>query len=90
MATALSPGCPDDSARIDQADPRILISAGVLRSAAASNPAWPAQVRLAEVIPIDSIYLGATFRITGVNRTVVYRITEYVPRVDAYIAEWPD
>ena len=34
--------------------------------------------------------IGATVKICGVNRTVVYRITGYIPRVHGYIGERPD
>ena len=78
---------------IDHADPRILISASLLREAfEAHDPACAechVHVRLADVIPYEDIYLGATIRMEGTNRTVLYRITgrhdEY-----AYIGEWPD
>ena len=76
------------SATIDHADPVVLISDYVLRDVFENhNPHWFAQVRLADIIPYDDFYLGATLRIEGTNRTVVYRITgrhdEYT-----YIGEW--
>ena len=40
--------------------------------------------------PWRATYRGAVLKICGVNRTVIYRIGEYVPRVDGYAAEWPD
>jgi hypothetical protein len=33
---------------------------------------------------------GDLLRIEGANRTVVYRIGDMVPGLDAYWAEWPD
>jgi hypothetical protein len=74
------------SLTIDHADPIVLIAAEVLRRAG-----WPshAQVRLADVIPYEDIYLGATILIVGTTRTVIYRITR---RHDehTYVGEWPD
>jgi hypothetical protein len=40
--------------------------------------------------PYHATYTGAVLHIDGVNQKVIYRIAEYVPRVHAYIAEWPD
>jgi len=78
------------SVTIDHADPVILIATEVLRQVfEGATPHWYAQVKLADIIPVDDIYLGATLRINGTNRTAVYRITrrhdEYT-----YIGEWPD
>jgi len=77
----------DGELRIDHADPRILIS-GKLLARIFIEPVRG--VSLAPP-PDDTPGLkGALLHIHGVNRTVIYRIAEYVPRVDAYIAEWPD
>lgn len=76
--------------RIDHADPRILISAELLvESFIVPAPG----VSLSQ--PSDGpngtpFWEGAVLRIEGVNRTVIYRIGAYVPRVRAYIGEWPD
>jgi hypothetical protein len=76
---------PSGRLRIDHADPRILISAGLLDSIvdARAPDAW-----------LDlsgrTTYDGALLKISGVNRTVIYRIEYYVPRLRGYIAEWPD
>jgi hypothetical protein len=82
------------SITIDHADPRILIGADLLRQISEGPSEWfpfpqRAQVRLAGVVPYEDIYLGATLRIEGTNRTVIYRITA---RHDehTYIGEWPD
>jgi hypothetical protein len=66
-----------DSLWIAHADPRILISAELLDAIADGDcgPAW-----------LD----GALLTIHGVNRTVIYCITDYLPRIHGYIAEWPD
>jgi hypothetical protein len=74
--------------RIDQADPRILVSAKLL-DAIISNPVAEQRADLAGCMPGHG-YVGAVLHIHGVNRHVVYRVTEYVPRINGYIAEWPD
>ena len=66
-----------DKLWIAHADPRILIS-GELLDAIADGDCGPACLD------------GALLRIHGVNRTVIYCIMEYVPRVNGYVAEWPD
>lgn len=71
--------------RIDHADPRILISSEVLDAVVdKAGGAWPPD--LAGCATFDGILL----KVHGVNRTVVYRLTEYVAAVNGYIAEWPD
>src|SRR6266849_1970366 len=78
------------SVTIDRADPVILISRYVLEDIVAHEaPHWCAQVTLAEVVPVDDIYLGAVLRIAGSNQTAVYRITERQDE-DTYIGQWPD
>lgn len=71
--------------RIDHADPRVLISAELLEHIASH----PDDTRWLDVA-WHSAHVGATLKINGVNRTVVYRITGYVAAVHGYIAEWPD
>jgi len=71
--------------RIDHADPRILISAELL-DAVVDDPTPNAWLDLAGCTTYD----GALLKIHGVNRTVIYRITGYVPHVRGYIGEWPD
>jgi hypothetical protein len=81
----------DGSIRINQADPRILISAPLLWQVT-DAPAPGVSLRwLSPPPPVDRfLYTGAVLTIHGVNRTVIYRIGAYVPRVDGYISEWPD
>ena len=92
----------DGSLRIDHADPRVLISGGLLDSfpiAADSfgvTPDGPA-LMLEHHAWLDTAgctdgsgYVGAVLHIHGVNRLVIYRITDYVPRVRGYVGEWPD
>lgn len=83
----------DGTIRIDHADPRILIAAPVLYEIADGCSPWAAVT--GEPPPREDwdghgAMEGAVLHIRGVNRTVVYRIGEYVPRVRGYIAEWPD
>jgi hypothetical protein len=75
----------DGSLRIDHADPRILISAELL-DIIVDNPAPSAWVDLAGCTTYD----GGLLKISAINRTVIYRIVEYVPAVRGFIAEWPD
>jgi hypothetical protein len=79
-----------DALHIDHADPRVLISAELLAEAF---------VHPAEGVSIGPppgsengtpFWTGAVLKIAAVNRTLIYRITEYVPSVRGYIAEWPD
>jgi hypothetical protein len=91
----------DGSIRIDRADPRILISGELfegwhdsddsddsdevtLRCTCESCPAS------SPVDPALHCPVGDVVTLRAVNRTVIYRITGYVPRVHAYIGEWPD
>ena len=83
----------DGTIRIDQADPRILISAPVLGEAFLA-PA-PGVSLSTTLIRQDRgttpFWEGAVLRIEGVNRTVIYRVGAYLfPRIDGYIGEWPD
>lgn len=75
--------------RIERADPRVLISEELL-GMMFTNPSPHVHLRLADIIPFDYWYLGATLRIDGTNRTVIYHITEYAPSVRGYVGEWPD
>jgi hypothetical protein len=82
------PGYGEDGSipiRIDHADPRILISGELLDHIADH----PDDTRRLDVATCHT-YVGAVLRIDAVNRTVIYRITEFIPAVYGYIAEWPD
>jgi len=79
----------DGTIRIDRADPRILISAEVID--AIIDGSMPAgRLYRPHSHGGHASYAGALIKIPGVNQTVVYRITEYVPAIHGYIAEWPD
>jgi len=90
----------DGTIRIDQADPRILISAELLNAIALGSAIVDGTEALALNAILDTTdccdcmmqddYTKAVLKISGVNRTVIYRITEYVPAIHGYIAEWPD
>ena len=90
----------DGSIRIDQADPRILISGELLATIARFGDSdldgdWLVlNARLdttgCSPPPWHATYRGAVLRVRGVNRQVVYRITDYLPRIHGYIGEWPD
>ena len=96
IATRLDGG----TIRIDRADPRVLISGELLDAIAQFGDrgvpvdcltlnAW---LDTAGCMPPPwrATYVGAILKISGVNRQVIYRISEYVPRAHAYIGEWPD
>ncbi len=91
IISLLDAGGTQTGVRIDHADPCILIS-GELLDAIASKP--PPHARLDTTgctpPPYRATYTGAVLRIEAVNRTVVYRMSEYIPAVHGYIAEWPD
>lgn len=83
----------DGSLRIDHADPRILISAELLYGITdVLAPPPGVSLRWPSPPPASGrfLYAGAVLTIHGVNRTVIYRIGEYVPHAHAYISEWPD
>src|SRR5258708_5787436 len=72
---------------IDHADPRILVSAELL-DLIADHPTPGAWLDTAGCVTYD----GALLKIHAANRNVVYRITEYLPRVRGFIGvgpEWP-
>jgi hypothetical protein len=75
----------DGSIRIDRADPRILISGELLDQFPSSH----VQLDTAACRPGHG-YVGAVLKINGINRTVIYRIVDMVPRINGYIGEWPD
>lgn len=74
--------------RIDQADPRVLMSAELVTEAAAS-PHPDVELDRADFTH-PGAHVGAVLKINAVNRRLVYRLTEYVAAVHGYIAEWPD
>ena len=78
----------DGTFRIDHSDPRILISAEVLDAMVEDR--WNGGVAFRPGTSGRTTYMGALLKIADVNRTVIYRITEWLPRIRAYIAEWPD
>lgn len=85
---------PDAEIFIDHADPRILISAELLHQIAAEPTphVFLDSRHLPERDPgagCPELFVGTLLKIRAVNRNVIYRITESVFEVDAYIGEWP-
>ncbi len=89
----------DGSIRIDRADPRILISGELLDVIARPGEDLAADMFALSMRldttgcappPWRATYVGAVLHINGINQQVIYRITEFVPRVYGYIGEWPD
>lgn len=68
--------------RVDHADPVITTSAESLKAMERGDP-YPATIP--GVTLVDGVI---TF--SGTNRTVIYRIDEYLPDQDAYVCRWPD
>jgi hypothetical protein len=75
---------------IDQADPRVPITTELLDMLAAGECVPEATLALPGIPDPDAPYTGARLRIDALNRTVIYRIGEYLPDLPGYIAEWPD
>ena len=65
-----------------RADPRVKIVGDIVREAKTARPGLD-RPPFAEVD-------GDLFRINADNRTVVYRLVEYIESEDVYLAEWPD
>ena len=81
--------------RIDRADPRILISGELLDMIRRNDPGYTPETTFERDCVCSSDLtchhvIGGLLKLRAVNRTVIYRITEYVPRVNGYIGEWPD
>jgi hypothetical protein len=74
-----------DGIHIDQADPRILISAELL-DVIVDNPDDTVWMDLRNCTTYD----GGLLKIHGVNRSVTYRISGYVPAIRAFTAEMAD
>lgn len=79
----------DEAMWVDHADPRIMISAELIDM-------W-ARGELRPEVTLDRLnftrpngHVGAVIRIDAANRTLVYRLAEYLPSHFGYIAEWPD
>ena len=67
---------------IDHADPQVTISCELLDEIAAEQ---------AKGLSMRGVSLrDGVLRIAAKNRTVIYRIGEYLPSIHAYAAEWPD
>lgn len=70
--------------RIEQADPRVLISAELLHSFHAGM-AFGSLTCAGATCPV-----GDVFAFNGVNRRVVYVVRRPVEQFNCYVAEWPD
>lgn len=77
----------DSGLYVDRADPRILISAELIDQAALGilRP----EVTLDLSCCADG-HVGALLKIRAANVQVVYRLTEWVPRILSYVGEWPE
>jgi hypothetical protein len=73
------------SLHVDRADPVVLISAELVDEIA-DNPSPGVVLDLSGC----ETYMGALLKIRAVNRDVIYRLTGWLPRERAFVAEWPD
>jgi hypothetical protein len=79
----------DGALLIDHADPRVMVSLQLLdRMVCGDCP--EVTVTLDRLGPSPGCWTGAVIRIEAANRTLVYRLTEYLDWYLGYIAEWPD
>jgi hypothetical protein len=69
---------------IRQADPRVLISAELVRLALGVGPHHELARGKLTIRGIRETAPGCY-----VDHTVIYRIGEYLPETDCYVAEWP-
>ena len=85
--------------RIDHADPRVLITPELLKSARCRDPEmdelmWAPGHGVTYTCPHDrpdpACPTGDVLRIDAGDRCVVYRIGKRLPVWDCYEAEWPD
>ena len=81
ITTALA----DGTFRIDHADPRVLISAELIDDIT-DHPTENAFVDLTGC----ETFIGGLLKISGVNRTVIYRLTDWIPAIRSFVGEWPD
>jgi hypothetical protein len=81
---------------IHRADPRILISGELFEGWHDQGDSAMVTLRCTcegcpdSIDPALHCPIGDVVTLHGVNRTVIYRIVEYVPSVHGYVAEWPD
>jgi hypothetical protein len=92
LAGEWPPGAPSGTFRahgeldelvIDHADPRLVIGAELVDHIV-DNPHPRAFVDLAGC----KDYMGALLKIRGVNRTVIYRLTDWYPSIRAFLGEF--
>jgi hypothetical protein len=76
---------------IERADPRVVIGAQLLDCIAA-GPSGGVTLTFDDgaIREPGKHYEGAVLRIEAANRTLVYRITQWLPWYLGCIAEWPD
>ena len=74
---------------IAHADPRVVFSAEVIGNVARGRTSPHVTLdRLNFTIPNG--HVGALLKIRAANRQVIYRLTEWVPSIRAYVGEWPE
>ena len=78
----------DGEAWIDHADPRVVISAAIIDTAAFKMSPYMTLTMTGQTIANG--HVGALLKLHAANRDVVYRLTEWLPSIRAYIGEWPE
>lgn len=73
---------------VDHADPRVIISLRLLDHFVCGRAAPEVTVRHPD--GVTPSWAGAVIRIEAVNRTLLYRLTEYLDWYGGWVAEWPD
>lgn len=83
--------CHEDNGTliIDHADPRLVISAELIEAVASGHAHPDATITMLDYT-IPGGHVGALLKIRAANRQVVYRLTEWLPSIRAYIGEWPE
>jgi hypothetical protein len=78
----------DGALVIDYADPRLVISAQVVEGIVCGD--LPEATLTHADYTRPGGHAGALLKFRASNRTVIYRLTEWLPSIRAYIGEWPE
>jgi hypothetical protein len=73
---------------IDHADPRIVISALIVDTAALKMSPYMSLTMTGQTVANG--HVGALLKLHAANRQVIYQLTEWVPSIRAYVGEWPE
>lgn len=79
----------DGTLTIDHADPRVTFSAEIIDEAAFGRAHRSVTITMLNYT-VPNGHVGALLKIQAANRNVVYRLTEWLPVIRAYVGEWPE